>query len=216
MREARRLNIPIIGLVDTNADPDEADYVIPGNDDAIRSCALVTRVLADGIEAGKQLVGPAEMAQAQAAPRSRQSCRSPTQRPRARRGRRAPEAAVEPAEEPTTRRPRSRRRWRRDVDHDLRQPRQGAPRPDRRGDDGLQARARGDGRRPRRRSHAAAREGHGRRCQALGPRDDRGQGRLLDQRGERGGDGRRRLRDGAGLEQRGVPRLRAAGARARC
>jgi small subunit ribosomal protein S2 len=63
VREARRLNIPIIGLVDTNADPDEADYVIPGNDDAIRSCALVTKVLANGIEAGKQLVGPAEMAQ---------------------------------------------------------------------------------------------------------------------------------------------------------
>ena len=62
VREARRLNIPIIGLVDTNADPDEVDYVIPGNDDAIRSCALVTRVLADGVEAGKQLVGPTEMA----------------------------------------------------------------------------------------------------------------------------------------------------------
>ena len=62
VREARRLNIPIIGLVDTNADPDEADYIIPGNDDAIRSCALVTSVLANGIEAGKQLVGPSEMA----------------------------------------------------------------------------------------------------------------------------------------------------------
>ena len=69
VREAKRLNIPIIGLVDTNADPDEADYVIPGNDDAIRSCALVTKVLANGIEAGKQLVDPAEMAQkAEAAP----------------------------------------------------------------------------------------------------------------------------------------------------
>jgi small subunit ribosomal protein S2 len=68
VREARRLNIPIIGLVDTNADPDEADYVIPGNDDAIRSCSLVTSVLADGIEAGKQLVGTAEMTQAAAAP----------------------------------------------------------------------------------------------------------------------------------------------------
>ncbi len=64
VREARRLNIPIIGLVDTNADPDEADYVIPGNDDAIRSCALVTKVLANGIEAGKQLVPAAEMAPA--------------------------------------------------------------------------------------------------------------------------------------------------------
>ena len=62
VREARRLNIPIIGLVDTNADPDEVDYVIPGNDDAIRSCSLVARVLADGIEAGRQLVGVGEMA----------------------------------------------------------------------------------------------------------------------------------------------------------
>ena len=64
VREARRLGIPIVGLVDTNADPDEADLVIPGNDDAIRACSLITRVLADGIEAGKQLVSPGEMAQA--------------------------------------------------------------------------------------------------------------------------------------------------------
>jgi small subunit ribosomal protein S2 len=56
IREARRLGIPVVGLVDTNCDPDEADYVIPGNDDAIRSCSLVTRVVADGIEAGKQKV----------------------------------------------------------------------------------------------------------------------------------------------------------------
>ena len=61
VREARRLKIPIIGLVDTNADHDEVDYVIPGNDDAIRSCSLVTRALADGIEEGRQLVGAAEM-----------------------------------------------------------------------------------------------------------------------------------------------------------
>ena len=73
VREARRLNISIIGLVDTNADPDEADYVIPGNDDAIRSCALVTRVLANGIEAGKQLVGPAEMAQKAEPPKPRRA-----------------------------------------------------------------------------------------------------------------------------------------------
>ena len=61
VREARRLGIPVIGLVDTNADPDEADFVIPGNDDAIRSCSLVTRVVADGVEAGKQKVTPAEL-----------------------------------------------------------------------------------------------------------------------------------------------------------
>jgi len=45
VREAQRLRIPIIGLVDTNVDPDGIDYVIPGNDDAIRSCALITRAI---------------------------------------------------------------------------------------------------------------------------------------------------------------------------
>jgi small subunit ribosomal protein S2 len=56
VREARRLGLPVIALVDTNADPDEADYVIPGNDDAIRSCGLIARVIADAIDAGKQKV----------------------------------------------------------------------------------------------------------------------------------------------------------------
>jgi small subunit ribosomal protein S2 len=53
IREARRCNIPVIGLVDTNCDPDEATYVIPGNDDAIRSCGLIVKVLADGISEGQ-------------------------------------------------------------------------------------------------------------------------------------------------------------------
>jgi small subunit ribosomal protein S2 len=56
VREARRLGLPVIALVDTNADPDEADFVIPGNDDAIRSCGLIARVIADAIDAGKQKV----------------------------------------------------------------------------------------------------------------------------------------------------------------
>jgi small subunit ribosomal protein S2 len=60
VREARRLGLPIIGLVDTNCDPDEADFVIPGNDDAIRSCNLVIRAIADAIEAGKTRATPAE------------------------------------------------------------------------------------------------------------------------------------------------------------
>jgi small subunit ribosomal protein S2 len=60
--EARRLKIPVIALVDTNCDPDEADFVIPGNDDAIRSCELVTRAVAAGIETGRQKVAPQEMA----------------------------------------------------------------------------------------------------------------------------------------------------------
>jgi small subunit ribosomal protein S2 len=61
VREAKRLGLPVIALVDTNCDPDEATYVIPGNDDAIRSCSLVVRALADGIEAGKQKVSAAEL-----------------------------------------------------------------------------------------------------------------------------------------------------------
>jgi small subunit ribosomal protein S2 len=67
VREGRRLGMPIIALVDTNCDPDEAEYVIPGNDDAIRSCSLITRVIADAIAEGKQKVAPAEMAAAPAA-----------------------------------------------------------------------------------------------------------------------------------------------------
>jgi len=53
VREARRLNIPLIGLVDTNCDPDEVDLVVPGNDDAIRSCDLICRVLADAVIEGR-------------------------------------------------------------------------------------------------------------------------------------------------------------------
>jgi small subunit ribosomal protein S2 len=66
VREARRLGLPVIALVDTNCDPDEAEYVIPGNDDAIRSCSLVIRVVGDGIEAGRQRVTPIETAPAPA------------------------------------------------------------------------------------------------------------------------------------------------------
>jgi small subunit ribosomal protein S2 len=61
VREARRLGLPVIALVDTNCDPDEAQYVIPGNDDAIRSCSLVVKAIAAGIEAGKQKVTQAEL-----------------------------------------------------------------------------------------------------------------------------------------------------------
>jgi small subunit ribosomal protein S2 len=68
IREARRLGMPVVALVDTNCDPDEADYVVPGNDDAIRSCSLVTRVVAEAIEAGKAKVAPAEMEAPRAEP----------------------------------------------------------------------------------------------------------------------------------------------------
>ena len=67
VREARRLGLPVVALVDTNCDPDEADFVVPGNDDAIKSCDLVIRTIADAMEAGKQKVKPEEFAQ-EAAP----------------------------------------------------------------------------------------------------------------------------------------------------
>ena len=68
VREARRLNVPVIGLVDTNCDPDDADFVIPGNDDAIRSCSLVVRVIADGIAAGSTRVSVDELLAANGQP----------------------------------------------------------------------------------------------------------------------------------------------------
>ena len=52
--EARKLGIPIVAIVDTNCDPDEVDYVIPGNDDAIRAIKLIAATLADAIIEGKQ------------------------------------------------------------------------------------------------------------------------------------------------------------------
>ena len=54
IQEARKLNIPIIGLVDTNCNPNDVDYVIPGNDDAIRAVKLITDVMANAIVEGKQ------------------------------------------------------------------------------------------------------------------------------------------------------------------
>jgi small subunit ribosomal protein S2 len=62
--EARKLKIPVIGVVDTNCDPDEVDYVIPGNDDALRSIRLFAAGVADAVLAGR---GMAESAQASAA-----------------------------------------------------------------------------------------------------------------------------------------------------
>ena len=52
--EARKLNIPIVAIVDTNCDPDEIDYVIPGNDDAIRAVKLISGAMANAIIEGKE------------------------------------------------------------------------------------------------------------------------------------------------------------------
>jgi small subunit ribosomal protein S2 len=55
VKEARRLNIPVVGVVDTNCDPDEVDYVIPGNDDALRAIKLFTSKIADAVIEGRAL-----------------------------------------------------------------------------------------------------------------------------------------------------------------
>lgn len=66
INEARKLKIPIVAIVDTNCDPDEIDYVIPGNDDAIRAIRLISSVMANAIQEGKQGADAAE-AEAEAA-----------------------------------------------------------------------------------------------------------------------------------------------------
>ena len=132
VREANRLGLAVIGLVDTNCDPDEATYVIPGNDDAIRACGLVLGALADAVLEGKGTLPDVRHAGAAARPpprrppprrppprrppprprRRRRGARRPRRPPR-RRGRRPPEApAAEPraaaAEAPEPPRPPSR------------------------------------------------------------------------------------------------------------
>lgn len=59
--EAKKLNIPIVAIVDSNCDPDEIDYCIPGNDDAIRAVKLITEVIADAVLEGKRLYGEAKL-----------------------------------------------------------------------------------------------------------------------------------------------------------
>ena len=65
--EARLLKIPIVAIVDTNCDPDEVDYVIPGNDDAIRAVKLLASKMADAIIEGRQGIDAAEQEAAAAA-----------------------------------------------------------------------------------------------------------------------------------------------------
>ena len=101
VREARRLGLSIIGLVDTNCDPDDSDFVIPGNDDAIRACNLIVKVIADGIAAGSRRVGVGDFAQAAANGQPKEEEVVVALEPAAEAvpaGPEAPEAAAEPAE----------------------------------------------------------------------------------------------------------------------
>ena len=66
--EAKKLNIPIVAIVDTNCDPDEIDYVIPGNDDAIRAVKLIAGAMADSVIEGREgQMGAAEVVEEEAA-----------------------------------------------------------------------------------------------------------------------------------------------------
>ena len=66
--EARKLNIPIVAITDSNCDPDEIDHVIPGNDDAIRAVKLITSKIADAALEARQLISPEELAAAPEVP----------------------------------------------------------------------------------------------------------------------------------------------------
>src|SRR5438552_4311462 len=66
VREARKLGIPVVAVVDTNCDPTEVDYVIPGNDDALRAIRLFTSKIAESIAEGVNLMGDKQMAELQA------------------------------------------------------------------------------------------------------------------------------------------------------
>src|SRR4029079_13545802 len=97
VREAQRLPLPVIALVDTNCDPDEAQFVIPGNDDAIRSCSLIVRALADGIAAGQSKVSAKDFAAKAAADEAAAAAAAGAAA--AREGGRAEPAAASPADD---------------------------------------------------------------------------------------------------------------------
>jgi small subunit ribosomal protein S2 len=73
VREARKLGIPVVAVVDTNCDPSEVDYVIPGNDDALRAIRLFTSKISESIAEGAQLISDKQMADIQAATSEAQS-----------------------------------------------------------------------------------------------------------------------------------------------
>jgi small subunit ribosomal protein S2 len=93
--EARKLGLPVVAVVDTNCDPDVIDYVIPGNDDAIRSGSLMCRVIADAVVEGRFI---AEHRRAMAPPAPEDS--GPSSAPRPRRAQPAPAPTPTPTPEP--------------------------------------------------------------------------------------------------------------------
>ena len=100
VREAQRLRIPIIGLVDTNCDPDGIDYVVPGNDDAIRSCALISKAIGDVVSEGRAVFrAEEERARQEAEEKARRDAEEKARREEEERARQEAEAAAARAAE---------------------------------------------------------------------------------------------------------------------
>ncbi|HTA96271.1 MAG TPA: 30S ribosomal protein S2 [Solirubrobacteraceae bacterium] len=100
VREAQRLRIPIIGLVDTNCDPDGIDYVIPGNDDAIRSCALIAKAIGDVVAQGHAVFrAEEEKARAERAEQAKREAEERARREAEEQAKREAELAKREAEE---------------------------------------------------------------------------------------------------------------------
>jgi small subunit ribosomal protein S2 len=100
VKEAQRLRIPIIGLVDTNCDPDGIDYVVPGNDDAIRSCALISKAIGDVVSEGRAVFrAEEERARQEAEEKSRREAEEKARREEEERARQEAEAAAARAAE---------------------------------------------------------------------------------------------------------------------
>jgi small subunit ribosomal protein S2 len=97
--EARKLKIPVIGIVDTNCDPDQVDFVIPGNDDALRSIRLFAARMADGILEGRaeRESAMAEQAQAEAEAAAAEEASRTVRPANVRKPQRPAEAPVTPA-----------------------------------------------------------------------------------------------------------------------
>jgi small subunit ribosomal protein S2 len=77
VREARKLGIPVVAVVDTNCDPSEVDYVIPGNDDALRAIRLFTSKISESIAEGAQLMTDKQVAEMQAGTEEAQAAEAP-------------------------------------------------------------------------------------------------------------------------------------------
>jgi small subunit ribosomal protein S2 len=119
--EANKLGIPVIAIVDSNCDPDEVDYVVPGNDDAIRSVTLVARVIADAIEEGRHLAAERMVERAEPAAASREPGPAAAE----------PAEAVSPAEVPEPAAPASEGQGEEIVAEETPAPEQPAPEPER-------------------------------------------------------------------------------------